>query len=70
LEKHGIVERLPYERWVVYLFFRLVAVISFQVFILHKLVFARRILKYAQMSSRAVCGRDCTFQTVKMKHKI
>jgi hypothetical protein len=29
--KHGIFERLPYERWVVYLFFGLMAVIAFQV---------------------------------------
>jgi hypothetical protein len=40
---------LPYERWVVYLFFGLMAVIAFQV--IRQLLL---VLKYAQMSSRAV----------------
>jgi hypothetical protein len=47
--KLGIVQRLPHERWVVYLFFGLMAVIAFQGFIKHTAVFARRIFKYAQM---------------------
>jgi hypothetical protein len=31
LEKSGIIERLPYERWVVNLFFGMMVVIAFQV---------------------------------------
>jgi hypothetical protein len=42
---HGLLQ--TYERWVIYLFFGLMSVIAFQ-------VIARRILKYARMSSRAV----------------
>jgi hypothetical protein len=48
------VERLPNERWVVYLFFGLMAVFAFQVFIKHTAVIARRILTYVKLSSRAV----------------
>jgi hypothetical protein len=44
-KKLGIVEKLPYERRVVYLLFRLMAFIAFQVFIKHTAVIARRILK-------------------------
>jgi hypothetical protein len=44
------------------------AVIAFQVFIKHTPVIARRIPKYAQMSSREV-WTECIFQTVKMKQK-
>jgi hypothetical protein len=58
LGKFGIVERLPYERWVIYLFSGLIAVIVFQVFIKHTAVIARKILKYAQMKSRAVLHVD------------
>jgi hypothetical protein len=43
-----------HERWVVYLFFGLMAVNDFQVFIKLTEIIARRILNYAQMSSRAV----------------
>jgi hypothetical protein len=49
-----LVERLPHERWVVYLFFGLMADIAFQVFMKHTTVFSRKILKYAQISSRTV----------------
>jgi hypothetical protein len=44
------------------LFFGLMAVIAFQVFIKHKAVIARRILKYAQMSSSFACGRNVFFK--------
>jgi hypothetical protein len=71
-EKLGIVQRLPYERWIVNLFFGLMAVIAFQVFIKHTIVIACRILKYAQMSSRVLqfcMWKECIFQTVTMKKK-
>jgi hypothetical protein len=74
--KLGIVERLPYERWFVYLFFGLMAVIAFQVFIKHTAVIARRILKYAQMLSKAVLHvegmyfSDCKNETKKLKADI
>jgi hypothetical protein len=66
--------KLPYERWVVYLCFGLMAVIVFQVFILYTTVFTRMILKYAQKSSRAVLHvegvwKGCILQTVKMREK-
>jgi hypothetical protein len=46
----------PYDRWVVTCLhiLRLKAAIAFQVFIKHTAVISRRILKYSQMSSRAV----------------
>jgi hypothetical protein len=46
--------KLAQERWVVYLFYEQMAAIAFQFFIKHTTVIARRILQYAQMSSRAV----------------
>jgi hypothetical protein len=63
--------KLPYERWVVYLFFGLMAVIPFQGFIKHTTVIARKILKYAQLSSQAVLHvggmyfTDCKNETKK-----
>jgi hypothetical protein len=47
------------------------AVIALQVFIKHTAVIARRILKYAQMSSRAVLHvEEMYFSDCKMKQKI
>jgi hypothetical protein len=52
------------------------AVIAFQVFIKHTAVIARRILKYAQMSSRAVLHveamyfSDCKNETKKIRDDI
>jgi hypothetical protein len=62
-----------FERWVVYLFFGLMAFIASQVFIKYTAVIARRILKYAQKSSRAVLhveGKyflDCKNETKKLE---
>jgi hypothetical protein len=42
-KENGKLQRLAQERWVVYLFYGLVAVIAFQVFIEHSAVIARRI---------------------------
>jgi hypothetical protein len=67
---------LPYEYWVVYLFFGLMAVIAFQVFIKHTAVIARGILKYAQMSPKAVLHvegmyfLDCKNETKNIRHDI
>jgi hypothetical protein len=60
----------PYERWAVYLFFGLIAVIAFQVFLKHTAVIARGILKFAQTSSRAVLHvGGMYFSDCKMKQK-
>jgi hypothetical protein len=74
--KLGIVKRLPYERRVINLFFGLMAVIAFRVSIKHTAVIAGRILKYAQMSLRAVLHvegmhfSDCKNETKKLRDDI